>query len=72
MNTQEPWVGVEQVANHLSVGKDTIYRWVDQQRIPSHRAGKLLRFKISEVDEWVRNQGDNTLKPKSDSVIEKE
>jgi len=54
MTSEEPWVGIEEVAKHMSVRRETIYRWIDKNSFPSQRAGRLLRFKISEVDEWVR------------------
>jgi predicted DNA-binding transcriptional regulator AlpA len=30
----EPWVAVEQVASHLGVAKDTIYRWREHKNLP--------------------------------------
>ena len=54
MTAEERWVDVVTVASHLGVTKDTIYRWIDQKDFPAHRAGRLLRFKLSEIDDWVR------------------
>jgi excisionase family DNA binding protein len=51
----EPWLSVQQIAAHLGVSKETIYRWLDKEKIPVHRIGKLWRFKASEVDEWVKS-----------------
>lgn len=53
----EPWVNVEQVAQHLNVAKDTIYRWREHRGLPAHRIGRLWKFKLSEVDDWVRAGG---------------
>jgi excisionase family DNA binding protein len=53
MTAEERWVGVEDVAKHLGVNKDSVYRWIDKMGLPAHRLGRLFRFKISEVDEWV-------------------
>ena len=50
----EPWVKVEDLAEHLSVAKDTIYKWIASRNLPAHRVGRLWKFKISEVDEWIR------------------
>ena len=50
----EPWVKVEEVAGHLGVAKDTVYRWVQSRGLPAHRVGRLLKFKVSDVDAWVR------------------
>jgi excisionase family DNA binding protein len=49
----EPWVSVEQVAIHLGVAKDTVYRWIDSKSLPAHRVGRLWKFQLSEVNEWV-------------------
>lgn len=54
----EPWVSVEEVARHLSVAKDSIYRWIEQKGLPAHKLGRLWKFKLSEVDQWVRAGGD--------------
>jgi len=51
----EPWVSVDQVAAHLGVAKDTVYRWIDAKSLPAQRVGRLWKFKLSEVDSWVRN-----------------
>ena len=57
MDTAEHWVSVEDVAAHLNVTKDSIYRWIDKKGFPAHKVGRLFRFKLSEVDEWVRTGG---------------
>lgn len=57
MTTPERWVGVEEVATHLGVNRDSVYRWVEKKGLPAHRVGRLFRFKLSEVDEWVRAGG---------------
>ena len=49
----ERWMSVQDIANHLGVSKETVYRWLEQQTIPSHRLGKLWKFKPTEVDAWV-------------------
>jgi excisionase family DNA binding protein len=65
MPTDESWVSVDDVAAHLRVAKDSIYRWIDSKAFPAHRVGRLLRFKLSEVDEWVRGHGPSDANPKS-------
>jgi excisionase family DNA binding protein len=50
----EPWVSVEQIAEHLGVTRDSIYRWIDAKRLPAHKIGRLWKFKVTEVDDWVR------------------
>ena len=52
--TAEPWVSVDQIAEHLGVTRDSIYRWIDRKNLPAHRVGRLWKFQVSEVDGWVR------------------
>ena len=53
----EPWVSVDDVSRHLSVAKDSIYRWIEHKSLPAHKVGRLWKFKLSEVDDWVRAGG---------------
>jgi len=55
--TNEAWLTVEQVANHLSIASVTVYRWIEAEKIPCHKVGRQWRFKLSEVDDWVRTGG---------------
>ena len=57
MISTENWGDIAEVATHLQVTKDSIYCWVDSKNFPTHRVGRLLRFKLSEVDDWVRFRG---------------
>ena len=53
---EEKWVGIEEAANHLGVNKDTIRNWIKKENgIPAHKIGKLWKFKLSELDEWVKS-----------------
>jgi excisionase family DNA binding protein len=64
----EPWVSVEDVALHLGVAKDSVYRWIDAKGLPAHRIGKLWKFKLSEVDDWVRAEGANEAQARAKPV----
>ena len=52
--TTEKWVNLEDIAEHLSVSTYTVRTWIKNGKLPVYRAGKRYKFKISEVDEWVR------------------
>ncbi len=49
----ERWVSVDDVAQHLGVARDTVYRWIESRALPAHRVGRLWKFRLEEVDEWV-------------------
>lgn len=50
----EPWVSLEEIAAHLGVCKDTVHRWIRRRDMPAHKVGRLWKFQVSEVNEWVR------------------
>jgi excisionase family DNA binding protein len=47
------WMGVQQIAVHLGVSKESVYRWLEAKKIPAHRVGKLWKFDPVEVDQAV-------------------
>lgn len=53
----EPWVNAEQAAEHLGVVTETVYRWRERKGLPAHKIGRLWKFQLSEIDEWVRAGG---------------
>ena len=55
----EQWVSVEQIAQHLNVKTFTIYKWLERKDMPAHKVGRLWRFKVTEVDQWVRSGGSS-------------
>lgn len=60
MQDTERWLSVEEIAVHLGISKETVYRWLEKEKIPAHRVGRLWKFKASEVDHWVMSGGANT------------
>ena len=61
------WVSVTEIAEHLGIKKDTVYKWVRTRNMPSHKVGRLLKFQIQEVDQWVR---DGKAAPKDGTQLE--
>ena len=51
----ERWLSVEEIAAHLGIKRDTVYKWITRKQLPAHKLGKLWKFNLREVDEWVRS-----------------
>ena len=51
------WLSVEEIAVHLGVARDSIYRWIEHRGLPAHKVGKLWKFKKDQVDQWVLTGG---------------
>lgn len=54
-NMNEAWSSLEEVATYLGVNKDTIRNWIKKTDIPAHKIGRQWKFKLSEVDAWVKS-----------------
>lgn len=57
MTPHDKWLSVEEIAAYLGISKETVYRWLEREKIPAHRVGKQWRFKVAEVDQWVKEGG---------------
>ena len=61
------WYSVNEIAAHLGISIDTVYRWIEHKGLPAHRIGRLWKCKLAEVDAWVRAGGSAELAGKSKS-----
>lgn len=52
---EEKWVNLADVAEHLSVSQDTVRNWLKSGRLPTYKAGKQYKFRLSEVDKLLKN-----------------
>ena len=52
---EDRWLSMREICKYLGVSNDTVYKWINKHAMPTHRMGRLWKFKISEVDEWVRS-----------------
>jgi len=49
----DKWLSVEDISEYLGVKKNTVYKWLQNGGIPSHKIGRLWKFKKKEVDDWI-------------------
>jgi excisionase family DNA binding protein len=66
----ERWLSVDEIATHLGVNPDTIYKWMTRKSMPAHKVGRLWKFLASEVDEWVRSGDASRACPSGTEVAE--
>jgi len=51
----ERWYSTKEICAHLGISRDTMLTWILEKEMPAHKVGRNWKFKISEVDEWVRS-----------------
>lgn len=53
----EKWSSMDIITDYLGVSRETVLQWISNRSMPAHKVGRLWKFKISEVDEWIRSGG---------------
>ncbi|NOY56781.1 MAG: helix-turn-helix domain-containing protein [Actinobacteria bacterium] len=57
MNNLDPLLSAQELADYLEVPIATIYAWRYRREGPlGFRAGKHLRYRWSDIEEWINNQ----------------
>lgn len=44
----------KELAEYLNISVHSVYLWVQLKKVPYHKLGKLVRFNLEEIDEWLR------------------
>ena len=53
---EKKWLSMKEVCDYLHISRDTVMNWINKESMPAHKKGRLWRFDINEVDEWMNNQ----------------
>jgi excisionase family DNA binding protein len=63
----DKWLSVEEIADHLGVKRDTVYKWISRKQLPGHKVGRLWKFRKNEVDDWIiKGKAGNAITDKPD------
>jgi len=62
----EKWVSMEDICSHLNCSRDTVKKMIKNQNMPAYKIDRKWKFKISEVDAWMRS--NNRVDQKRDEV----
>ena len=48
------WLSVDEIGEYLGVKRDTVYKWINERGMPASKIGRLWKFKVNEVDSWIK------------------
>ena len=51
----ERWYSMKEITAYLGVSRDTVVNWIEKRNMPAAKIGHLWKFKISEVDAWMKS-----------------
>ncbi len=49
-------MNIRQASQYLGVSPDTLYKYVNEQKIPAFKLGNRWRFKKSKLDQWMEDK----------------
>jgi excisionase family DNA binding protein len=56
-------VDVKDIAGYMGLSTHTVYTWVSQRRIPFTKIGRLTKFDLRAIDEWIAKHSVSPMKP---------
>jgi excisionase family DNA binding protein len=54
--SQKAYLNVQDVAKRFGVNVTTVYRLVEQGKLPAFKVGKQWRFSETRLDEWIADR----------------
>ena len=55
MEITNRWYSLKEICEYLGVRRDTVFKWIDNKNMPVHKMGRQWKFKIDEVDNWIKS-----------------
>lgn len=66
---ENKWLSMKEVCEYLRISRDTVMNWIKKEGMPGHQKGRLWRFDINEVDEWMKKT-ENEKESNTDECID--
>ncbi|MBN3038476.1 MAG: helix-turn-helix domain-containing protein [Candidatus Omnitrophica bacterium] len=53
---EKRFLGIKEMAEYLGLTVGTMYVWVCQKKIPYLKVGKLVKFDLKEIENWLKER----------------
>ncbi len=53
MTGNEIWLSTKDAAERVGITARTLYRMIDEGRLPAYKFGRVLRLKVADVDAFI-------------------
>ncbi|MEW6003661.1 MAG: helix-turn-helix domain-containing protein [Nitrospirota bacterium] len=51
---EKGYLNIEELSEYLGIKKSSLYAKVAKRQVPFYKIDRLIRFKKTEIDRWVR------------------
>lgn len=56
MTIEKRFVGIKDLATYLGIPTNTIRSWIQKRQIPYFKVGRLIRFDITALEDWLKSR----------------
>ncbi len=56
INKEKQLLNTEEASEFLGISRNTLYEWVLQRKIPFIKVGRLLKFRIEDLEAWLKRR----------------
>ena len=50
---EKRFLSIKQLAEYLGIAEGTVYVWVCHRKIPYVKVGRLVKFDMRKIEEWI-------------------
>lgn len=68
MGSLSSFLNVKEVSEYLALKASTVYSLVEEKKIPHYRINRQIRFKKSDIDEWMEKQREEVVEAKVEAM----
>lgn len=53
---EKRFININELSQYIGLTKGTLYVWVCQKKIPYLKLGKLVKFDLREIEDWMKDK----------------
>ena len=53
---EQRFIGIKECSEYLGIPKGTLYSWTFSRKIPYIKMGRLVKFDLRKLEEWVKER----------------
>ena len=65
----ERWYSMNEISEYLGITRDTALSWIEKLGLPGVKIGRTWKFKISEVDAWMKSADTRVIEAKKIDLV---